>query len=55
MEQIYELAYVDRTTRLPNREFFRKELTRAIRQKRDAQKATGALLFVDLDGFKTCE
>jgi len=30
--QIYELAYVDRTTQLPNREFFRKELSRAIRR-----------------------
>jgi predicted signal transduction protein with EAL and GGDEF domain len=51
IEQIYELAYVDRTTQLPNREFFRKELTRAIRRA-VRQKVTGALLFVDLDGFK---
>ncbi len=51
IEQIYELAYVDRTTQLPNREFFRKELTRAIRRA-IRQKVTGALLFVDLDGFK---
>jgi len=51
IEQIYELAYVDRTTQLPNREFFRKELTRAI-QRTVRQKSTGALLFVDLDGFK---
>jgi predicted signal transduction protein with EAL and GGDEF domain len=42
---------VDRTTQLPNREFFRKELTRAIRRA-VRQKVTGALLFVDLDGFK---
>lgn len=51
IEQIYELAYVDRTTQLPNREFFRKELTRAIRRA-VRQKVTGGLLFVDLDGFK---
>lgn len=51
IEQIYELAYVDRTTQLPNREFFRKELTRAIRRAA-RQKVIGALLFVDLDGFK---
>lgn len=51
IEQIYELAYVDRTTQLPNREFFRKELTRAIRRA-VRQRVTGALLFVDLDGFK---
>jgi len=49
--QIYELAYVDRTTQLPNREFFRKELSRAIRRVA-RQNTTGALLFVDLDGFK---
>ncbi len=51
IEQIYELAYVDRTTQLPNREFFRKELSRAIKRS-VRQKSTGALLFVDLDGFK---
>jgi predicted signal transduction protein with EAL and GGDEF domain len=51
IEQIYELAYVDRTTQLPNREFFRKELTRAIRRA-VRQKVTGGLLFVDLEGFK---
>lgn len=51
IEQIYELAYVDRTTQLPNREFFRKELTRAIRRA-VRHKVTGGLLFVDLDGFK---
>jgi len=51
IEQVYELAYVDKTTQLPNREFFRKELSRAIRRS-VRQKTTGALLFVDLDGFK---
>ncbi|MEM9279146.1 MAG: EAL domain-containing protein [Pseudomonadota bacterium] len=51
IEQVYELAYVDKTTKLPNREFFRKELTRAIRRSVRHQ-STGALLFVDLDGFK---
>jgi predicted signal transduction protein with EAL and GGDEF domain len=51
IEQIYELAYVDRITRLPNREYFRTELTRSIhRAKR--RGVSGALLFVDLDGFK---
>ncbi len=51
IEQIYQLAYVDRITKLPNREYFRNELTRAINR---AQRTgiTGALLFVDLDGFK---
>jgi len=51
IEQIYELAYVDRITKLPNREYFRTELTRSIhRAKR--RGVSGALLFVDLDGFK---
>lgn len=51
IEQVYELAYVDKTTQLPNRELFRKELTRAIRRS-VRHESTGALLFVDLDGFK---
>ena len=51
IEQIYELAYVDRITQLPNREYFRMELTRAINKAQRANVA-GALLFVDLDGFK---
>ncbi len=51
IDQIYQLAYVDRITQLPNREYFRMELTRAI--SRAQRKGTsGALLFVDLDGFK---
>lgn len=51
IDQIYELAYVDRITQLPNREYFKMELTRALNR---AQRtgSTGALLFVDLDGFK---
>ena len=49
--QIYELAYVDKITRLPNREFFKRELTAAV-SKVLRNKASGALLFVDLDGFK---
>ncbi len=51
IEQICQLAYVDRVTQLPNREYFRMELTRAIkRAQRNGH--SGALLFVDLDGFK---
>lgn len=49
--QIYDLAYVDKITRLPNREFFRRELSKAI-AKAHRNKGQGALLFVDLDGFK---
>lgn len=51
MEQIYKLAYVDRVTRLPNREYFYKELSRAI-ARADRGNYSGALLFLDLDGFK---
>lgn len=49
--QIYDLAYVDKTTKLPNREFFRREMTQAIAFAVRESKA-GALLFVDMDGFK---
>lgn len=51
IDRIYELAYVDRITKLPNREYFRNELNRAISRAARAN-VSGALLFVDLDGFK---
>ena len=51
INQIYELAYVDRITQLPNREFFKGEVIRAIKRA-ERQGSSGALLFVDLDGFK---
>ena len=51
IEQIYELAYIDRVTRLPNREYFYKELSRAI-ARAERGDFSGALLFLDLDGFK---
>ncbi len=51
IDQIYELAYVDRITQLPNREYFRMELTRAL-NRAQRNGTSGALLFVDLDGFK---
>ncbi|MEM7464518.1 MAG: EAL domain-containing protein, partial [Pseudomonadota bacterium] len=51
IDEIHELAYVDPTTRLPNREYFRNELTRAM-CRATRVKVSGALLFVDLDGFK---
>lgn len=49
--QIYDLAYVDKVTHLPNREYFRKELSGAISSTIQDEKS-GALLFLDLDGFK---
>jgi predicted signal transduction protein with EAL and GGDEF domain len=51
ISQIYDLAYVDKVTKLPNREFFRRELSKAV-SKVMRTNGSGALLFVDLDGFK---
>ena len=51
VSQIYDLAYVDKVTQLPNREYFRKELTKAV-AKSKRKSSSGALLFLDLDGFK---
>ena len=51
MSQIYDLAYVDKITRLPNREFFRREIARSVAQV-ERNGTSGALLFLDLDGFK---
>jgi len=50
-EEIYNLAYYDELTELPNRELFSQSLERTINiAKRDGQKF--AVLFVDLDRFK---
>ncbi len=49
--KIYNLAYYDELTELPNRELFSQSLERTIKiAKRDKQKF--AVLFVDLDRFK---
>jgi len=49
--EIYNLAYYDELTELPNRELFSQSLEQTIRTaKRDGQKF--AVLFVDLDRFK---
>lgn len=49
--KIYNLAYYDELTELPNRELFGQSLERTIAMaKRDKQKF--AVLFVDLDRFK---
>ncbi len=49
--KIYNLAYYDELTELPNREFFSQSLERTIGiAKRDSKKF--AVLFVDLDRFK---
>ena len=50
-EKIYNLAYYDELTELPNRELFSQSLERTISiAKREGQKF--AVLFVDLDRFK---
>lgn len=51
MSQIHDLAYMDGTTKLPNRAYFRRELTRTLDLARRNDRQ-GALLFIDLDGFK---
>lgn len=51
-ERIKELAFFDALTHLPNRTLLRDRLTQAIAVS--AQSGTsGALLFIDLDNFKT--
>jgi predicted signal transduction protein with EAL and GGDEF domain/DNA-binding response OmpR family regulator len=49
--RIRQLAYFDSVTGLPNRQYFVRELRRAMRRaKRDGKRA--AVLYVDLDRFK---
>ncbi len=47
-QQIFDLAYFDELTNLPNR----KNLLRRIQSLIDSRKSSFALLFVDLDNFK---
>jgi len=49
--QIYELAYFDSLTGLPNRQMLRDRLRMALAGSRRSG-AYGALLFIDLDNFK---
>ena len=48
--KIYELAYFDPLTKLPNRTMLRDHLRKALTAKRHGRH--GAVLFVDLDHFK---
>ncbi|MEZ5667732.1 MAG: EAL domain-containing protein [Alphaproteobacteria bacterium] len=50
MVRINELAYVDQTTGLPNREFIRQSFDKVFKSRR---QHVGAMLFIDLDRFKT--
>ncbi|REL25873.1 EAL domain-containing protein [Thalassotalea euphylliae] len=47
-EQIYQLAYQDALTKLPNRRLFKEKLEAAIHQ----EQAKFAVLFIDIDNFK---
>ena len=51
-EKLTQLALYDQLTGLPNRTMFHEKLTSALLQARRA-KSEMALLFIDLDGFKT--
>jgi diguanylate cyclase (GGDEF)-like protein/PAS domain S-box-containing protein len=50
-EKIRTLAYHDSLTKLPNRQAFKEQVTRAIKIAKRYQRL-GAVLFLDLDGFK---
>ena len=51
-QRIARLAYVDSLTGLPNRQSFLERLDREVRRARGSQRRL-AVLFMDLDGFKT--
>jgi len=50
-ERIRDLAFYDSLTGLPNRQLFRQRLEGVLRRA-ERYGRTGALLFIDLDGFK---
>jgi diguanylate cyclase (GGDEF)-like protein len=52
--QLAIAATHDRLTGLPNRDHFERALEGALEQLRIAAEGAVAVLFVDLDGFKTC-
>jgi predicted signal transduction protein with EAL and GGDEF domain len=51
LDQIESLAYIDTVTGLPNRECFRATVENDIAKLGDTGES-GALIFIDLDGFK---
>ena len=48
---ITRLAYIDINTKLPNRNYFHKLVTLALKEAAKAN-TKGAILFIDLNGFK---
>jgi len=50
-QQIRQLAYYDNLTQLPNRQLFKDHASQAVKAAKRLGR-TGALLFLDLDGFK---
>ena len=53
IREINQLAFVDTVTRLPNRADFLSRGDKALTQKRAIPGSMIAILFIDLDGFKT--
>jgi diguanylate cyclase (GGDEF)-like protein/PAS domain S-box-containing protein len=51
-EEIHRLAYYDPLTQLPNRRLFQEQLSKALTVSARSRKY-GALLFIDLDNFKS--
>ncbi|MBC7617943.1 MAG: EAL domain-containing protein [Candidatus Saccharibacteria bacterium] len=51
-EQIHRLAFYDALTGLPNRRLLQEQLKKTL-QINNRHRARGALLFIDLDNFKT--
>lgn len=51
-EQIHRLAFYDALTGLPNRRLLQEQLKKTL-QLNNRHRARGALLFIDLDNFKT--
>ena len=52
-QKLVHSAFHDALTGLPNRSFFTRRLDRAIGQRRENPKAYFAVIFLDLDRFKT--
>ncbi|MDG5787926.1 diguanylate cyclase [Evansella sp. AB-P1] len=51
-EKIKKMAYYDYLTNLPNRKFIHERLTKLVNQSQETISHIGAVMFIDLDGFK---
>lgn len=52
-QKIYHMAYHDPLTNMPNRRLFRNRLQEEMNRRRGGNEPKLALLFIDLDNFKT--